>query len=349
MAANDQQASPPGIGIVVIGRNEGERLRACLRSLASAAAGCPVVYVDSGSSDRSVTLAREVGAAVVELDPAGGFTAARGRNAGLRHLAEHRPDCLMVQFIDGDCELMEGWLCRGSAALERDPGVVCVFGRLRETASEPKVFRRLLDLEWRKAAVGQACSFGGNALARVDALLEVNGFDPTLIAGEEPELCLRLRRRGWRILGLEAEMARHDGGMRNVGQLWRRALRHGWAVAAMLERHGAAGDRRAWLSGWVWGALLPLGAVAAVVLAPVWTLAIALAYLMLGMGIARRERTRGMSAPDARLYALYCVLSKLPQAIGQLRHLVEKLSGRGARLIEYKTAPAGGPPRRGRS
>lgn len=342
MAGDGADPEPPSgaIGIVVIGRNEGERLRACLRSLECAAAGCEVVYVDSGSSDDSVALAHEAGAAVVELDPDEGYSMARGRNAGLRYLAGHGSRCRYVQFIDGDCELMAGWLAQGRAALERDPGAAVVFGRCREGGSGRSLYRRLLDLEWASAPVGDAPYFSGIALGRADALLAAGGFDPTLIAGEEPEFSLRLRRLGWRIVGLDVDMTRHNGGIETLGQCWRRAVRYGWAVAATVGRHGAAGERvglRSWLGGWFWGIVLPALGAALALLAPSWLLLVLVLYLALGARIYRHARARGMSPPDARLYALYCVLSKLPQAAGQLRHLLERVRGRRAGLIEHKT------------
>src|SRR5260370_33356312 len=92
-------------GVVVIGRNEGERLRQCLRSLSTSAV---VVYVDSGSADGSAQWARSQGVEVVELDVGRPFTAARARNAGFTRLRELASDLLYVQFADGDCELIGG-------------------------------------------------------------------------------------------------------------------------------------------------------------------------------------------------------------------------------------------------
>ena len=43
---------PGAVGLVAIGRNEGERLRACLASARGAAQR--LVYVDSGSTDDTV-------------------------------------------------------------------------------------------------------------------------------------------------------------------------------------------------------------------------------------------------------------------------------------------------------
>jgi len=68
-------------GVVVIGRNEGERLKRCLRSIPT---GYPVVYVDSGSSDDSVAFALSTGAIGDEMDNASGCTGARAGNAGRR-------------------------------------------------------------------------------------------------------------------------------------------------------------------------------------------------------------------------------------------------------------------------
>ena len=65
------------IGVIAIGRNEGERLRRCLDSVVGK--GFSVVYVDSNSTDGSVDFARSVGAEVVELDMSLPFSAARAQ------------------------------------------------------------------------------------------------------------------------------------------------------------------------------------------------------------------------------------------------------------------------------
>ena len=84
------------IDAVVIGRNEGARLLACLQSLAGQVRR--LVYVDSGSTDGSVKAAQAAGAEVVVLDMEQPFTAARARNAGLAVLADNPPE--FVQLVD---------------------------------------------------------------------------------------------------------------------------------------------------------------------------------------------------------------------------------------------------------
>ncbi len=64
----------------------------------------------------------------------------------------------------------------------------------------------------------------------------MGGFDPTAAAGEEPELCQRLRKAGWSIWRVDAEMTRHDLGMTRFRQWWRRQYRSGYNGLDILTR-----------------------------------------------------------------------------------------------------------------
>ena len=216
------------IGVVVIGRNEGPRLARCLDAVD--VPGVPVVYVDSGSTDDSVTTARAAGVDVIELDPARPFSAARGRNEGFARLAEGPSPPELVQFVDGDCTLDDDWLDAARTALGEAPDVVAVTGRLRERDAERSVFSRLCDLEWRRP-VGDVPHAGGIFVVRADAFAAVGGFDESYVAGEEPELCARLRRAGGTIRSLPVDMGDHDAAMTRFGQWWQRRMRAGAAAA----------------------------------------------------------------------------------------------------------------------
>lgn len=216
-----------GIGLVAIGRNEGERLRRCLASIP---AGVPVVYVDSASTDGSVDAARAAGATVLPLDLARPFTAARARAEGVELLAAGDPGLRHVMFLDGDCELEPGWLDTAEAFLEGHPDFAAVCGRRRERFPDASFYNRIADREW-DTPVGEAAACGGDAMFRLDAYHAVGGFDPAMIAGEEPELCTRLRGAGWRIMRLDAPMTIHDADMHRFGQWWRRGLRSGFGFA----------------------------------------------------------------------------------------------------------------------
>jgi GT2 family glycosyltransferase len=327
-------------GVVAIGRNEGERLRACLQSLVGRAAA--IVYVDSGSTDGSVALARSLGAEVVELDLAIPFTAARARNAGFERLREIAPGIEFVQFVDGDCEVRATWIDDALAAFAEQPrwGIVC--GRRRERRPEASVFNKLCDIEW-DTPVGEASACGGDALVRVAAFIEVGGFDPSLIAGEEPEMCVRMRRRGWSIQRLPLEMTLHDAAMTRLGQWWKRTVRAGHAYAEGAARHGASAERhwaRESRSIWIWGLIVP-----AVALALAWpthglSLLLFAGYGVLAWRVFRHCRRRGLTLGDAARYAAFTTLGKFPGVVGQMQYHWNRLLRRRTRLIEYKGAAA---------
>ena len=282
------------IAAVVIGRNEGARLRACLAALEGQVSR--VVYVDSGSTDGSVAHARACGAAVVALDPSRPFTAARARNAGLAVLDRGQTD--LVQLIDGDCVLRDGWIAAARAFMEERRDVAIVCGRRREEHPEGSVYNRLCDMEWN-GPVGEVCACGGDALARLAALDAVGGFAPELIAGEEPELCVRLRQAGWRIWRLDRGMTWHDARMTRFAQWWRRSVRAGHAFAEGAALHGAPPERH-WVAetrrALIWGAGLP-GVILAAGLAHPAAFAVLLVYPFAGGaagGAARPRAARGV-------------------------------------------------------
>jgi len=223
------------VGIVVIGRNEGERLRRCLESLPR---GAPVVYVDSGSSDGSRELAARAHASVVSLDLSAPFTAARGRTVGLEFLREQHPGLELAQLVDGDCTLDPGWLAAALAEMRSDARLAVVCGRRRERFPEASVYNLLCDLEW-DTPVGEALDCGGDALVRITAVCGVGGFRTSMIAGEEPELCFRLRAAGWKIHRIAAEMTLHDAAIRLRLRAWLRAAR---LLAGALPRPRTALD-----------------------------------------------------------------------------------------------------------
>lgn len=320
------------VAVVAIGRNEGERLRRCLDSLPPAIRA--VVYVDSGSTDGSVAAARGRGAEVVELDGTVPFTAARARNAGLRRVRERWPGIPLVQLLDGDCTLAPGWLEAAVGELSASPRAAVVCGRRREARPGASIYNRLCDMEW-DTPVGEAESCGGDALARLAALAEVGDFDAGLIAGEEPELCARLRARGWGIRRIACEMTLHDAAMTRFGQWWRRAVRAGHAFAEVHARHPSLWGRQV-RSSLLWGAALPGAAVVAGSLTGGVGLALLAAYPVLWWRILLRRRARGDSLPDAVLYAAFCIVSKGAELAGAARFHRNRARGTRSGLIEYK-------------
>ena len=324
-----QGVAAQDVAAVVIGRNEGARLARCLASLKGIAR---VVYVDSDSTDGSADLARRAGAHVVALERAGGFTAARARNAGLAVLrAGDAPR--YVQFVDGDCELRAGWTPTAAAFLDAHPQAAVACGRRRERFPEASVYNRLCDAEW-DTPVGRTLACGGDAMMRMAALDAAGGYDPALIAGEEPELCLRLRALGWEVWRLDAEMTLHDADMHRLAQWWTRMRRGGHASAegAAMHgrapgRHGVAATRRAL----GWGAVLPAAALLGCLVTP-WSLALLLAWPAQVVRLALRDGG-GRGAWER---AAFLTLGKIPEAQGAIGYAWGRIAKRPAGLIEYK-------------
>jgi GT2 family glycosyltransferase len=320
------------VGLVAIGRNEGERLRRCLDALPAGIRH--VVYVDSASTDDSVGQARRRGIEVVELDMSIPFTAARARNAGIRRLKERWPDLRFAQVIDGDCVLVPGWLDAAVAEMSSSPSLAMVCGRRREMHREDSIYNRLCDMEW-DAPLGDTESCGGDALVRLAAFLEVGGYDERVIAGEEPELCARLRARDWRIRRIGREMTLHDAAMTCFAQWWKRGLRSGHGFAQVGAMHAAV-FRRQRRSGVGWGLLLPAAALLSAPITGGLGLVLLLAYPALWLRILVRRRARGDAIDDAVLYATFCVLGKFPEAAGIARAWWDRIRRRRSRLVEYK-------------
>ena len=319
------------IGAVAIGRNEGERLKRCLESLT----GTVAVYVDSGSTDESAKLALQSGTEVVDLDMHIPFTAARARNAGFRKLQEVAPDLPYVQFVDGDCELAADWLLSAATFLEGHSDVGAVCGRRRERFPERSIYNWLCDREWEGPA-GEVRACGGDVMIRASALTAVGGYRNDVIAGEEPELCVRLRSAGWRIWRLENEMTLHDAAMTHFIQWWRRALRAGYAFAQGAYLHGAPPERHfVWESqrAWIWGVWLPLACLAVGLIFPPWGWA---AWSIYPLQVLRQTIRNAGSLRQRATLAFFQTLARFPEALGQIKFMRNRLSGRQAQLIEYK-------------
>jgi GT2 family glycosyltransferase len=337
------------VGVVVIGRNEGERLRRCLRSLLAQGAG-PIVYVDSGSTDGSVEFSRSLGVIVVNLDTSIPFTMARGRNAGFDELSHRYPTLRWVQFVDGDCEVDADWIARARDVLRGRPEVAAVCGRRRERHPEASIYNRLADMEWN-APIGEVDECGGDVLFRSPVFLEVGGFNPRMIAGEEPELCVRVRGAGYKILRIDAEMTLHDAAIMRFGQWWTRATRGGHSYAEGMAMHGKGFSRhnvRRTLSALAYGLVLPgvwggtlLFAAAGIGFGPARVFVLCLVpalFLRAAFGAYRERRRQGDAPRFAALYAGFCMLGKLPESIGILTYWQNRLRGRYSGLMEYKSA-----------
>jgi len=357
LCGNATRANTPAeilqdVGVVAIGRNEGDRLVRCLESIRGKVAA--VVYVDSASDDGSVAAAERIGANVIELDKNIAFTAALARNLGAQRLNEILPGLKYIQFVDGDCEVRPNWMPCARKELESDGHLGAVCGRRRERFPRRSIYNRLIDIEWNTAP-GPALSVGGDAMFRRSAFDSVGGYDPSVMAGEEPQLCLRLRHSNWTISRIEAEMTLHDAAVTRFGQWWRRHVRAGYGTLDVNRRFEVGGERifgkmvrsaTIWALGWPI-AVIAAGLIALVIRGPragLIAAAVVLAALPLQMvRLSVKAFWGGMPPRVALAFGVMTMLSKWAWFRGQMKYRRDRAHGRGLELIEYKrnsTEPA---------
>lgn len=329
--------------MVVIGRNEGERLKRCIASIADVHHR---VYVDSASSDGSVEYATGQGMEVVPLSSPPKMTAARGRNAGLARLGVIAPGLDYIQLVDGDCEVQPEWLETAARALDADPGLGLVFGRRRERFPERTLYNALCDDEWN-VPVGEALECGGDILCRVEAIRAIGGYDETMIAGEDPDMSTRMRKEAWRLARIDAEMTLHDADIRRFGQWWRRSQRAGHAFAELAHRHAGMRNpdrRRTCRKILAWGGVFPLAVLTLAVAGlfagwPAWLAALALvAGWLLNMARLGWKRRGELPTKVAMASGALLMAGKFPEMLGLAQFHLRRVSGKQSQLIEYKGA-----------
>lgn len=329
------------IGIVTIGRNEGNRLVGCLDSLVNyTRQGVPVIYVDSGSTDDSLSFSRSRNVEVVELDLAMPFTAGRARNTGFERLRELHPDVEYVQFVDGDCQVVEGWIEAATEQLDEHPNVVAVCGWRREHYPDSSPFNRICNVEWHMGNLGETSSFGGDVMIRAKCFASVGGYNPKVIAAEDDELSVRLRQSEGIILRIDHDSTVHDANMHTIAQWWQRAKRCGYAYALVNSLHGSPPERKFSKEvkrTWIWGILIPGGALGLVWLTKGLSLLFFCRYPLTALRVGWTTWRRGFSLQDSIPWGISCGFSVFPESLGLIKYNLDRWLSKEFRIIEYKS------------
>jgi len=319
------------IGVVIIGRNEGSRLIDCLSSVNPN--NNVVVYVDSNSTDNSVKNAKNSGAQVIDLDMSKPFSAARARNTGWKFIKEHHPDIEYIQFIDGDCELQPEWINQAQQFLDENEEYAIVCGRRRERFPQVTLYNRFCDDEWN-TPVGDALACGGDALIRTKCLVEVDGYKDFFVAGEEPEMCYRLRQNDWKIYRLDEEMTLHDADITRFSQWWKRANRAGFAFALSAKEHGKQSEQycvRQAVRPLIWSGLLVI-----ILLLGLFIPEVLLALIIFPLQVIKMFITQKDKSMYGFKSCVFLMISKLPEAFGVTELILKTLKKQDYTIIEYK-------------
>jgi glycosyltransferase involved in cell wall biosynthesis len=318
----DEPAGASELSFVVIGYNEADTLEACLQSVRNAdlhGISYELIYVDGGSKDGSIALAREAGVSYI-LGGEKRRRAAENRNLGLAHVRGR-----FVQFLDGDMVMEKQWPEAAINLLETHNEVAAVCGNLNE--SETGILFQVFQIDWAPRE-GYIRHCGGAAMYRTDLLRELGGFPEHVTYGEEPYLCWRIRNeRHMRIYQINRTMAFHNLGFKGFADYLERNVRCGATYAEIAWKCRKSADRL-WLKeavmhlAWA-GAIVAGGAL--LVLGP-QPARLALAALALIVFLRKFVQTLrlGYTSAVAAAYALHTYLAKLPIAWGEIWWLSKK-------------------------
>jgi len=323
------------LAVVVIGRNEAAHLNA---SLSSVKKSCSlIVYVDSGSTDESLKVASSLDVPVIQLDKSKPFSAARARNEGATYIKEKFPKVEFIQFLDGDCQLNECWLEKGLNTIQSDPNIAIVCGILQEVEPNRTLFTKLCSIEWSRE-IGETDSVGGIFIIRAQLFFKLGGFNEYLVAGEEPELCSRVKQKDKRILRIKQLMALHDSGQMMFKQWWARTLRNGVAIAQSIapqheQRFVYAFKNVLSIVSWVF--ILPIVLILSVMYSP-FSLLLLLIYPLKVLHIYSKSLHDIETKRDRLIYSLFCIVGKLPEFVGIIKYMMNYLLKRQQKIVEHK-------------
>ncbi|MFZ1701754.1 MAG: glycosyltransferase [Pyrinomonadaceae bacterium] len=192
------------LSIVIIGRNEEKSIGACIDAAQRAGelfVDSEIIYVDSDSTDDTVSVARSRQTTVIPMDPNSRLCPSAGRFVGANHAQGE-----FILFLDADTMIYEDFLSIAIERLENNPQLAGVNGRIDdlnergETIDYEQRYDDVVRVKWHR---GPAC------LYRRLALIEVGSFNPLIAMEEEAELGLRLLRNGWRLELIPVPMACH--------------------------------------------------------------------------------------------------------------------------------------------
>lgn len=325
----------PFVSIVIIGRNEGDRLVKCIQSaqnLEYPSEKKEIIYVDSCSSDGSTESAKKLGIEKVYILEQEKTCAAMGRNLGLQHA-----DGELILFLDGDTQISSDFLTTAVPHFESEE-IAVVYGRRTEIHPD-SIYIKLCGSDWSQRIPGYTDTAAGDVLVRADVIREIGGYKE-IIAGEDPEMSNSVINAGYKILFLDINMVKHDLAMYNFKQYWRHSVRSGFAYAVVADLTKKRANplwvdksKKILLQGILYIFAPLLGIILSLFLrSPIPFLI----YMLLGGLILCRSflknRKKGMERKYNLIYTLHSHFLKIPLIIGQFTYMTNKNKS----LIEYK-------------
>jgi len=313
----------PLVSVVIIGLNEEKLLGNSLAAVIGSKINdfdIEIIYVDSGSIDRSLDIANSFSQVTSYKLSCEDVSAAKARNLGAKQAKG-----TFIQFVDGDSELDANWLTFAYRHLSQHSNTACVFGALEESHPESNIYTKVCSFDWY-IPPGEYRLCGGNAFWRKSYLEDANFFDETLSAGEEPDLCYRVRQLGGRIFCIDAPMVKHDLEMNSFVEYWQRGVINGKAYAAIGLRYRNHKEKlwfkemlRNFLEPLMWLSILCV--VTYLVTFSFAVVILCLLWLFRAVKIAISSKKKIPKITDGILYGFHIQFIRLASFWGQLKFL----------------------------
>lgn len=184
-----------GVSVIVPTLNEEKRIQGEIVHLKRITKGAEVIIADGASTDRTVALARNEGARIVQevKDPKHRTTIGAGRNAGARAAKNG-----ILLFVDADTQ-PEPAFYREMLNAFKDERVVCVGCKImpRDLGFMDQVLFEFLNLLIFLSVFLKRPSIAGPCVAyRRSAFEAAGGFDEEMEASEDQDLCIRAAKLG---------------------------------------------------------------------------------------------------------------------------------------------------------
>ena len=171
------------LSVVIITKNQAWNISRLIESVLRetvSVSSSEIVLVDSASSDDTVQVAAQFPVSVLRLSPTQHLSPSAGRYIGYKNSSGK-----LILFLDGDMELVEGWLNRALVYLSDKPDVALVTGEVIDLPLDARSPDKPKLDDNTKITTFEVSKSGGAALYRRSVLEEVGTFNPYLYSDEE--------------------------------------------------------------------------------------------------------------------------------------------------------------------
>jgi len=208
--------------------NEEIYIKKCLESIVKEAKEYDeIIVVDNGSKDNSVRLVKKF--QKVKLKKLPGKSIGAVRNYGARYATGE-----LIGFIDADCVILSGWRAKVVKLFKKTN--VDVLGAKYKIPEDAKWIEKVWFSQTPIKAMRAKYINAGNLVIKKRVFDKIEGFDETLITGEDAELGLRLNSNGFLIINDPSIETVHLGNPKTVYAFYLKQKWHGMGMLGTVRK-----------------------------------------------------------------------------------------------------------------